>query len=272
MKKIFLIILLTLIIIVCVILLLKIKQNPENKENIKEGEKVSNIVENKKTFIDENSFYSIKTEYPIEILDKNNDIENFIMSNVKQRQEDWKIGGELYNSEKQLKEEFSDRPDMIYSFDTTYKKIDAKNKGIKNYVFLSYEYTGGAHPNNWTTTFSFDKNGRIDIQNILDFSDYKDIELTKILAEKLKGKEFEDRIVSDMLEQGLGLSYLEKDGKSINKEKCSCDGFFFGSNFQNFYIKDTGITFIFSPYQIAPYAAGTIEVELDWELLKPFLK
>jgi hypothetical protein len=75
-----------------------------------------------------------------------------------------------------------------------------------------------------------------------------------------------------MLQEGLGIAYLKADGKTLDKAKCNCDGFFFPSNFQNFVIEDNGIRFIFNKYQIAPGSAGLPEIALDWETLKPYIQ
>lgn len=72
-----------------------------------------------------------------------------------------------------------------------------------------------------------------------------------------------------MLPEGLGLAYIKADG-SFDKTKS--DGFDFISNFENFVILDEGIKFIFSQYQVAPYAAGMPEVVVGWDELKPYLK
>ncbi len=40
----------------------------------------------------------------------------------------------------------------------------------------------------------------------------------------------------------------------------------------NFIVDETGITWCFNPYEIAPYAMGSLEARLSWEELKPYLK
>jgi hypothetical protein len=44
------------------------------------------------------------------------------------------------------------------------------------------------------------------------------------------------------------------------------------NNYELFYVREGGITIIFPPYQIAPYAAGIFELELNWEELEPYLQ
>lgn len=40
----------------------------------------------------------------------------------------------------------------------------------------------------------------------------------------------------------------------------------------NFSVSDTHVTWIYNPYEIAPYAMGSIELSVSWSDLKPFLK
>lgn len=171
----------------------------------------------------------------------------------------------------QVRKDFPDRPKMTYTYMVDYKTYNIPNTDIVSYVLNTYQFTGGAHGTNFVTTFSFDKNGKIDIEDILDFANGNRVKLSKLLAQDLI-KEKSDIIYgqTDMVYQGLGIAYLKADG-TIDKEKCGCDGFYFGSNFQNFYLSNQGITFIFSQYQIAPGAAGNVELMMTWDELKPFL-
>ncbi len=40
------------------------------------------------------------------------------------------------------------------------------------------------------------------------------------------------------------------------------------ANFQNFIVTDSGVTFIFDPYQVAPYSSGTQTVEVPLSVFK----
>jgi hypothetical protein len=40
----------------------------------------------------------------------------------------------------------------------------------------------------------------------------------------------------------------------------------------NFSVSDTHVTWIYNPYEIAPYAMGSIELSVSWNDLKPYLK
>lgn len=222
-----------------------------------------------KSFVDKNDFYEITAKYPKDSRDKGNVIATFVLNNLKKVQDEWKVGGEAYTGEKQVEKDFPDRPKMVYTYDISYTKHEISNHKIVSYVLNSYQFTGGAHGISFVTTFTFDEKGKLDIEDILDFSNGNGVKLSKILANKILNNQ-EAISNEDMVMEGLGIVYLKADG-TIDKEKCKCDGFYMGSNFQKFYITDEGITFLFDQYQVAPGAAGIVKVDLTWEELKPFL-
>ncbi len=162
----------------------------------------------------------------------------------------------------QLRKDFPDHPKTIYTYNLDYKSYNIANTNIVSYVLSGYEFTGGAHGNTAINTFTFDKDGQIKIEDILDFGTGNGIKLTKLLESELIKQKGDMLFDTKMVEEALGIAYLKSDG-TIDKEKCNCDGFYMGSNFQNFYLTKDGITIIFPQYQVAPYAAGIIEVNMS---------
>lgn len=219
---------------------------------------------------DANDFYSISAKYPVEKKDTNEDMKKFVEYVVKQKQEEWKIGGELYLAEKDIEKNFPDRSKMQYQLDISYTFSKSNMFNLTTYVFTLYEYTGGAHGGTNLATFTFGKNGRIAIEDILDINDNKDIEISRLIEKKLVSV-LGDSSSPETINEGLGLAYLREDN-TIDLAKCNCDGYFFGSNLQNFVVTDNGIRFIMYQYQVAPYSAGMPEVTLSFEELKPYLK
>ncbi len=246
------------------------------RNDIKKETKISDISKveikallNEKKITDKNDFYDIEATYPVEVLDKNSVLENFVTSKVEEKKEMWKVGGEAYNEEKKIEKDFPDRPKMQYQYFISYKKYDSKKWGTVSYVFSMYEFTGGANGNMTVTTFTFDNQGLVLIDNILDLAtSNNDIAVTKILRDKLLTRE---NAASDMINEGLGLSYLKADGKTLDQKKCDCDGFFFPSNFQNYVVEDDGLRLIFNKYQVAPGSDGLPEVVLTYDQLKEYL-
>lgn len=256
-----------LVIVICAIYFLNKKEVAVVPTPITSN--VSKVTEKK--IEDKNEFYDISAIYPVDARDKDIAVEKFVTYKVNEKKEDWKIGGEAYIEEKKIEKDFPDRPKMQYQYSVTYKKYESTRWNTVSYVFTTYEYTGGANGNITINTFTFNDKGVMNIDSILDFSNYKDIALTKALADEII-KEGGDQASPDMVLDGLGFSYLKEDGKTIDKSKCQCDGFFFPSNFQNFVVEDGGLRFFFNKYQIAPGSAGTPEIILPWKFLSPYLQ
>lgn len=232
-----------------------------------------------KTLTAKTDFYDIEAVYPVEPLDKNGIMEQFIKQQIEQRKEDWKVGGQVYNDEKDIEKQFPDRPKMVYSLNIIYKKFTSTNRDSVSYLFLVGEYTGGANGSEKVQTFTFDKNGQITIESILDTSGYtvmkeketpNDLALSYLLLDQAKNNKevFPD---INMVRDGLGLSYLKNDGITLDHEKCNCDGWLYASNLQNFVITNEGITFYFDKGAITMNAAGSTAINLAWNNLAPYL-
>jgi hypothetical protein len=218
---------------------------------------------------DKNEFYDISAVYPVDSRDKDSAIEKFITYKVNEKKVEWKIGGTAYVAEKEIAKDFPDRPMMQYQYSITYKKYESKKFNTVSYVFTVYEYVGGANGNITVNTFTFNKDGVLAIDSVLNFNDGNDIALSRLLESALIAHGGEN-VAKDMIRDGLGLSYLKADGKTFDAEKCNCDGFFFGSNFQNFVVEDGGLRFIFNKYQVAPGSEGLPEVLLSWDMLASY--
>ena len=225
-----------------------------------------------KTITDMNEFYDISAELPTEPWDKGGVMASYVNSVVDKAKSDWKIGGEAYKSEMQLTKDFVDKTPMKYELSIDYEKYTSKKLGTVTYVFTTYEFTGGAHGNTDVNTFTFNQGGQMSIDNVLALADNNnDIELSRAMLAKLPSI-LGDYADKQMMEDGLGISYLKSDGITLDKQKCNCDGFFFGSNFQKFVMLDSGIKFIMGQYQVAPYVAGMPEVKFSWAELAKYLK
>lgn len=248
---------------------------PKDKEVV-DATPSTPVVATSTVFVDTNEFYDISAITPIEPRDTNGLMKTFVDQILAARKEEWKIGGPVYLEEKELTEKYPDRPMAQYVLDISYKTFESKLKDTKTYVFNNYESTGGAHGNTGLITYTFGPQGYMTIEDVLDFAkEGNDVALTKLLRPKLlkelvRVPETESTDTS-MLDEGLGLAFLDKDGK-FNAKKCNCDGFLFASNFQNFVITDEGIGFVFGQYQVAAYVHGMPEVTMTWDELSAFLK
>lgn len=119
-------------------------------------------------------------------------------------------------------------------------------RNYATYQVFTYSYTGGAHGMSDTRTYVFDlKNG--DVMEESDFfkEDYMPL-LSSLLTSHARDKaENPDNMV-------LFVSEIEPNG--------------------NFEVADEGITYIYNPYDIAPYSEGTIRITIPWKELKSILK
>ena len=138
---------------------------------------------------------------------------------------------------------------FIYNWEFDLRCVfDAWNesRGWVSYCYADSQYLGGAHGITNMTYIVFDlKNGSIVTQDTF-----------------LKGNYQEDLL--DLLTDAI-YDYLGPEGE--DQELFATPSFN-----DNFYVNDDGVTWIFNPYEIASFAAGTIEATLSWQDLKPYLK
>jgi hypothetical protein len=147
-------------------------------------------------------------------------------------------------------------------------KHTSTTRDLVSYVVTAYAFSGGAHGDTTTHVLTFGKNGYKTPEEILNFE--KDLELTKLIyAHALKDTNL--LLEKDTLAKGLGVAYLKKDGTTFDAEKCGCDGFFFGSNLQEFFFDGATAHFLFAPYTIAAGAVGTVEIEVPLVELEPYM-
>ena len=128
-------------------------------------------------------------------------------------------------------EELKNSSLMHWESSSEYKIIYA-DKNIVSFRCESYSYTGGAHgmPDTKVGTI---KNGKL-----LQLADLPDLSKIKTLWQQA-------------LESHSQFSEIKKYSDFIGSEPQLTE---------NFYLDDKGIHFIYTPYEIAPFAAGTIEI------------
>ncbi len=220
---------------------------------------------------DKNDFYAITARYPDDNWDTEHVVQSFVEARVAAKQTEWAIGGEAYQSEQAVAAEFPDRPKVIYTLDIRYASTSSEKLGTRTYTFFESEMTGGANGNVTVTTFTFNNNGVVTLEDILNIQDGNDIAITKLIRNAAIVQQPDVFSNVEMLDDGLGLTNLDENG-IFDAEKCQCDGYFFGSNLQNFIPTDIGMNFIFSKFAITPGVAMTPEVSLTWNELTPYLK
>ena len=128
-------------------------------------------------------------------------------------------------------EELKNNSAMHWKSSSEYQIIYA-NKQMVSFRCEFYSYTGGAHgmPDTKVGTI---KNG-----NLLQLADLPDLSKIKTLWQQA-------------LKSHCKYSAIKKYSDFIGAEPQLTE---------NFYLDDKGIHFIYQPYEIAPFAAGTIEI------------
>lgn len=154
----------------------------------------------------------------------------------------------LYEEDKR---DIDKRPIYEYAADINTRTEDGK-EGVVTYFINMYNFTGGAHGLTQLLTLNFDKaTGRT-------------ITLEDVLVVGYKQK------LNEMLQKAL---MEEADCKDINE--LHDKGYLFSMEMypsNNFVLGKDGITFIYNPYEIAPYALGRIELTISYSTLEPIMK
>ncbi len=122
---------------------------------------------------------------------------------------------------------------------------EQKSTLVDAYVFDITTYTGGAHGLQVTRTFSFNKDGRA-------------LTLADLFTNGEAGlKTISPFVQSELTKKAISDAKWIAEGAAANAE-----------NYQNFVISDAGVTFIFDPYQVAAYAAGTQNILVPTSVFK----
>src|SRR3989344_571823 len=121
-----------------------------------------------------------------------------------------------------------------YTLDISYKPYTSP--GYVSYVFLIYMDTGGAHPNGFYHTITFDKQG-------------DSVPLSGQLKDKVGGE----------------LTPEDEDAVRLGTEPSP-------ETLQFFYLDNGNLLILIPPYQAAAYAAGSFEAKIPLDSLKDILK
>lgn len=207
--------------------------------------------------IDSGDNYIISAKYPVSVQDTANEVKKLIDVIISQEMEMWKDK----NAKKSEK--------LQTSID--YEEFNSQKYGTTSYLLKVSSKAGNEQGISKAWTIVFRNRKTMDIENFLkDLVNDEDFKITKLLSEEaLKQNE---KLNKTLLDDGLGLSFLEADGETLDMKKFDGDGFFFGSNLQNFIIENSGISFYFNSGEIAPKSEGIQKISLTWEQLKPFLR
>lgn len=123
---------------------------------------------------------------------------------------------------------------------------------IHSILFTILDYAGGAHPNTYYKSFVF------------DLTNETEITLDDLFTDTTAALEIVSPLVQQHVMDQLGGDYTDtqwlETGTGTNPD-----------NYQTFVLTEDGILFVFPPYQLAAYAAGSFEVLVSYDDLADVL-
>ena len=121
-----------------------------------------------------------------------------------------------------------------------------------SYAMDVYEYTGGAHGNRYLLIQNYDlQTGDAVSEQDLFIDDYYE-PLKVLLLEALIAQTDEAETKKDLRRLGYSVADVVPN--------------------ENFYVTPDGITYVYNPYEIAPYAMGCIQISIPWDSIRHLLR
>ena len=126
------------------------------------------------------------------------------------------------------------------------------NHLLWSYAMDVYEYNGGAHGNRYLLIQNYDlQTGDAVSEQDLFIDDYYE-PLKALLLEALIVQTDEAETKKDLRRLGYSVADVVPN--------------------ENFYVTPEGITYVYNPYEIAPYAMGCIQISLPWDSIRHLLR
>lgn len=119
-------------------------------------------------------------------------------------------------------------------------------------IIATYDYSGGAHPNNGVQTMNFGFVAGKPKQ--LSFSDF--------FGPGFDGRSHVSKLIIERLKQTEGADWV-KEGQVTSLDTKMAE---------RFVVNADGLTWIFNPYEVGPYVSGDFEVKLTLTQLGPKFK
>lgn len=129
---------------------------------------------------------------------------------------------------------------------------ESADRFLWSYAMDVYEYTGGAHGNRYLLIQNYDlETGDMVNEQDLFIDDYYE-PLKTLLLNALIAQTDNAESKRDLRRMGYSVADVVPN--------------------ENFYVTQEGITYVYNPYEIAPYAMGCIEIFLSWETVRPLIR
>lgn len=170
------------------------------------------------------------------------------------------VNGDIAEFRKSMQDIGGEAPiagsDVSYSLDISNNTMIATDD-LVSFELTMYDYSGGAHPNSYTKTLTYEvKSGkRLSLSDLFKpSSNYlKTISDYCISALKKQMRDTENGIEPD--------EQMIQEGASAKSE-----------NYETWNIAKKGLVITFDPYQVGPYAAGPQVVVVPYKILKEIIK
>lgn len=149
--------------------------------------------------------------------------------------------------------------DLFYSH-SNYQQLGVArhDEAVVSVIVVSSLYSGGSHPNSVQVAYNLD----IANQRILTLEDVIVDEASALALAKLVRESVDSKFAA--IDGGNGL--FEDYGETIN------NSMLYGNMTPYWYLNDTGLVVFYNQYELGPYAAGIIKVELPYESLDGILQ
>jgi hypothetical protein len=133
-----------------------------------------------------------------------------------------------------------------------------QTKQYVTYYYETYQYGGGAHGYLTQVGFTFRKSDGRQIPLLKDTNSRK---LAKLLKEGVR-RHFSERPDKPLSDQELLDFLFAEEVSSLNNLPLPGN---------SPYLSDTGMVFLYTQYEIAPYSSGIITFEIPFKDIKPFM-
>ena len=147
--------------------------------------------------------------------------------------------------------------ELFYSY-SNYQQLGVTrhDEAVVSLISLSSLYSGGAHPN------------AVQVAYNLDIANRRQLVLEDIIEEKAAPE------LAQMVREGVDLKFAMIDGGNGLFEDYGDtidNSMVYGNMTPYWYLNDTGLVIFYNQYELGPYAAGIIKVELAYDALEGIL-
>lgn len=144
-----------------------------------------------------------------------------------------------------------------YDFEIT-SELEKGRDSVWNFQVITFQNTGGAHPNTWTKWVNIDARTGHPVSREHVFGRADKDQIRRLLLGRIV-EAANERLETDTI---TGIDGLRANGILLDEDVFIPE---------NFLLTDDGIKFLYNPYEIAPYFMGSFELNMTNEEITPYL-